>query len=94
MHMVNTRFPHQHLDFHHSAVVYQSPVCEAYQFFLCACDLGLTPHNIYYITPITHHWHANILPSTGQENNNSTKNREVILLLISFFIIFNHLIAV
>ena len=30
---------------------------------------GFTSCNIYYITPITRHCHANILPSTGQENN-------------------------
>ena len=34
------------------------------------CDvIKFTSHNIHYITPITRHCHANILPSTGQENN-------------------------
>ena len=30
---------------------------------------SFTSHNIHYITPITRHCHANILPSTRQENN-------------------------
>ena len=33
------------------------------------CRLRFTSHNIHYISPITRHCHANILPSTGQENN-------------------------
>ena len=31
--------------------------------------LSFTSYDIHYITPITRHCHASILPSTGQENN-------------------------
>ena len=34
-----------------------------------SAPLSFTSHNIHYITLITRHCHANILPSTGQENN-------------------------
>ena len=32
------------------------------------CHLSFASYNIYYITPITRHCPANILPSTGHEN--------------------------
>ena len=35
------------------------------------CHLSFTSHNIHYITPITRHCHANILPSNGQGNDSS-----------------------
>ena len=67
-------------------------------FFTFLCTLlfhfVLTSYNIHYIMPSTHHRHANILPSTGQENNSTSKKRYVILLLNSFFIVFNCLIVV
>ena len=31
------------------------------------CHFSFMSQNIHYIIPITHHCHANILPSTGQE---------------------------
>ena len=44
-------------------------------FFQALCPLSFTSHNIHYITPITRHCHANILPSTGQENKSSKKKK-------------------
>ena len=37
-------------------------------FVTLFCHLSFTSQNIHYITPITRHCHANILPSTGQKN--------------------------
>ena len=41
------------------------------------CHLSCMSYNIHYITRITRHCHANILPSTGHENYSSPKSRQV-----------------
>ena len=49
-------------------------------------------YNIHYITSSTHHCHANILPSTGQENNIAQLKTDKWFL--SFVFVFHRLTVV
>ena len=52
------------------------------QFYKTSCHLSFTSHNIHYITPITRHCHANILPTWREKRKINQKRCYFLSLLI------------